>query len=90
MNFQDLVTMFPRKGKNAAATGNIPIDYFDAHEAEIRAAMRLEAAKRGYKSWAAYRGARVSNGLGKRKLQGIASHTRRCDAVAVKMYFQPR
>lgn len=92
MTFDELVKAFPRKGKNRAATGNIPIAYFDANEAAIRAAMRLEARKRGMKIWAAYRGARVSNKLSVSFAgeKGIPSQTRRCDAVAVKMYFLPR
>ncbi len=78
MNINELMRKFPRAGKNCAITGNIPIDFFTANEAEIRVGMRLNNLR------AIYRGPRLSNNLA--FFSSKASMTRRCDATSVLLY----
>ena len=73
----DLKQSFPRTGKNRAVTGDIPIDFFNKHEPEIRAAMKSELGR----SRVEYRGGRRSN-----RTLGWFSHTVRGDADRVKIY----
>jgi hypothetical protein len=70
----DLRALFPREGKNCAATGRIPMDYFEANEAAIREIRRSHGLR------LFYRGPRRSN-------QGRSrSVTRRCDATHVMLW----
>ena len=81
--------LFPRAEgqKNAAVTGLIPIELFDAMEDSLRPLMR-EAGLR-----AMYRGPRP-NSPARHDVPWCAgqqpSMTRRCDAEAVLFYFQNR
>lgn len=69
-----MMTMFPKVRDNMAVTGNIPIQYFEKNEAEIRREMRYQGLK------AIYRGPRISN-------QGFSkTHTVRFDATSVLLY----
>ena len=69
-----LLTMFPKVRNNQAVTGNIPIQYFEACEKEIRREMKYQGLR------AFYRGPRVSNN-GSQK-----THTVRFDAESVLLY----
>lgn len=70
-----LLSTFPKViGKNEAVTGNIPIDYFNENEEEIRREMRYQGLR------AFYRGGRKSND------SHYPTHTRRCDATSVLLY----
>jgi hypothetical protein len=66
-----LKNRFPRTGTRLAVTGRIPMEFFEANEAEIRAVMRAECFR------LFYRGPRISN-RGRSR-----SRTRRCDATHV-------
>jgi hypothetical protein len=81
--------LFPRAAgqKNAAVTGLIPIELFDAMEGSLRPLMR-EAGLR-----AMYRGPRP-NSNSRHDVPWCArmqpSMTRRCDATGVLLYFKNR
>lgn len=66
---------FPKTKKNQAVTDNIPIEFFEMYESEIRQMMKYHKLK------TIYRGSRISNNC-----KGQPSMTKRCDATSVLLY----
>jgi len=80
MSIDLLRNLFPKKRRNAALTGWIPIEFFEDNESVIRKIVKdLPGTYRYY-----YRGPRVSNRPVTPSNQ--PSMTRRCDATHVTIY----
>jgi len=80
MSINLLRSFFPKKRRNAALTGWIPMEFFENNEDIIRKIVKdLPGTYRYY-----YRGPRISNRL--MSPSNKPSMTRRCDATHVTIY----